>query len=132
MGTYLMKMWCVSIRVSLAGLGPLYHACQGQVPVSQKVVNRTITDLCYDHLPTKFATVLQILSECFFHDLRLVVMTSSLCGGMKIDQFTWSVHLSDKFIYSLKQNIKYSYFIGQCRYKILNIVVLLVYVDTKY
>ena len=39
-------------------------------------------------------------------DLRLVVMTSSLCGGTKIDQFTRAAHLSDKFIYSFKQNIK--------------------------
>ena len=30
-----------------------------------KVVNRTITDLSYDHLPTKFETVSQNLSECF-------------------------------------------------------------------
>ena len=52
-------------------------------------------------------------------DLRIVVMTSSLCGDTKIDQSTRSVHLSDKFIYSFKQisNIKYSYFIGLCRYK---------------
>lgn len=34
--------------------------------VSQKVVNRTISDLPYDHLPTKFATVSQNLSECFY------------------------------------------------------------------
>jgi len=34
--------------------------------VSQKVVNRTIFDLSYDHLPTKFATVSQNLSECFY------------------------------------------------------------------
>ena len=34
--------------------------------VSQKIVNRTITDLSYDHLPTKFATVSQNLSECFY------------------------------------------------------------------
>ena len=32
-------------------------------PVSQKAVNRTISDLSYDHLPTKFATVSQNLSE---------------------------------------------------------------------
>jgi hypothetical protein len=56
-------------------------------------------------------------------------MTSSLCGGMKIDQFTRAAHLSDKFIYSFKQNIKYCYFIGLCRYKILNIGILLVYVE---
>jgi hypothetical protein len=77
-----------------------------------------------------------------------MVMTSSLCGGTKIDQFTraasishtelsvlagiGAAHLSDKFIYSFKQNIKYSYFIGLCRYKILNIVILLVYVDTNH
>ena len=67
-------------------------------------------------------------------NLRLVVMTSSLCGGMKIDQFTRTAHPSDKFIYSFKQNIKYtcSYFIGLCRYKILNIVILLVFVDTNH
>jgi hypothetical protein len=66
-------------------------------PVSQKVVNRTISD----HLPTKFATVSQNLSECFFtiSDFRLVVVKSSLCGGMKIDQFTRATYLSDKFIY---------------------------------
>ena len=34
--------------------------------VSQIVVNRTIYDLSYDHLPTNFATVSQNLSECFF------------------------------------------------------------------
>jgi hypothetical protein len=39
-------------------------------------------------------------------DFRLVVMMSSLCGGTKIDQFTRAAHLSDKFIYSFKQNIK--------------------------
>ena len=37
--------------------------------VSQKVVNRTISNLPYDHLPTKFATVSQNLLECFY-DLR--------------------------------------------------------------
>jgi hypothetical protein len=52
-------------------------------------------------LPTKFATVSQNLSECFFtiSDFRLVVVKSSLCGGMKIDQFTRAAYLSDKFIY---------------------------------
>ena len=76
--------------------------------MSRKFVNHTISDLSYDHLPTKFATVSQNLSECFMiSDLRLVVMTSSLCGGTKIDQFTRTAHLSDKFIYSFKQNIKY-------------------------
>jgi hypothetical protein len=37
-----------------------------QAPVSQKVVNHTISNLSYDHLPTKFATVSQNLSECFY------------------------------------------------------------------
>ena len=57
---------------------------------------------------------------------------SYLCGGTKIDQFTRAAHLSDKFIYSFKQNIKYSYFIDLWRYKILNIVILLVSVDTNH
>jgi hypothetical protein len=30
-----------------------------QGPVSQKVINRTISDLSYEHLPTKFPTVSQ-------------------------------------------------------------------------
>ena len=76
--------------------------------MSRKFVNHTISDLSYDHLPTKCATVSQNLSECFMiSDLRLVVMMSSLCGGTRIDQFTRAAHLSDKFIYSFKQNIKY-------------------------
>jgi hypothetical protein len=80
-------------------------------------LNRTISDLSYDHLPTMFATVSQNLSECFY-DFRFVVMTSSLCGGTKINQFNRAAHLSDKFIRSNKiLNIKYSYFIGLCRYK---------------
>ena len=86
--------------------------------VSQKVENCKISDLSYDHLPTKFAT--KICRNVFtISDLRPVVMTSSLCGGTKIDQFTRAAHLSDKFIciYSFKQNIEYSYFIGLCRYK---------------
>ena len=57
---------------------------------------------------------------------------SYLCGGTKIDQFTRAAHLSDKFIYSFQQNIKYSYFIDLWRYKILNIVILLVSVDTNH
>jgi hypothetical protein len=67
----------------------MYDKCDDLGPVSQKVVNRTISDLSYDHLPTKFATVSQNYSECFFtiSDLRLVVVKSSLCGGTKIDQF---------------------------------------------
>ena len=69
-------------------------------PVSQKVVNRTISDLSYDHLPTKIATVSQNLSEYLFtiSDFRLVVM-KSLCGGTEIEKFTRTAHLSDKFIY---------------------------------
>ena len=95
-------------------------------------LNRTISNLSYDHLPTMFATVSQNLSKCFY-DFRFVVMTSSLCGGTKINQFNRAAHLSDKFIRSNKiLNIKYSYFIGLCRYKILNIVILLVFVDTNH
>ena len=68
----------------------LYFHYNGQGPASQKIVNRTITDLSYDHLPTKFATVSQNLSDffCTIYDL-------------------WFIFL-------------------------LNIVILLVYVDTKY
>ena len=64
-------------------------------------------------------TVTQNLSECFY-DFRLVVITSSLCGGTKIDQLTRAVHISDTFIHSFKQNIKFSYCIGlfTCRYKV--------------
>jgi hypothetical protein len=87
------------------------------ITMSRKFVNHTISDLSYDHLPTKFATVSQNLSECFtISDLRLEVMTSSLCEGRKIDKFTRAAHLSDKFIYSFRQNIKYSYLISLCRY----------------
>ena len=97
-----------------------------QAPVAQKVVNRTISDLSYDHFPTTFATVSQTCRNVFtISDLRLVAMTSSLCRGTNIDQFTRAAHLSDKFIYSFKQNIKYSYFIGLCRYTILNIFILI-------
>ena len=63
--------WCllcipcsISVYCTLLYLG---H----QAPISQKVVNRTISDLSYDHLPTKFATVSQNLSECFFYDFRI-------------------------------------------------------------
>ena len=80
-------------------------------------------------LPTYLTTIYRLslrpfhktCRKVFFtiSDLRLVAMASSLCGGTKIDQFTRAarVRLSDKFIYSFKQNIKYSYFIGLCRYK---------------
>jgi len=54
------------------------------VPVSQKFVNRTISNLSYDHLPTKFATVSQNLSEYFFtisdYDLWL---WSLLCAEVR-------------------------------------------------
>jgi hypothetical protein len=72
-----------------------------QAPVSQRVINCTISDLSFDHLPTKFATVSQNLSKSFFtiSDFRLVVGKSSLCGGTEIDQFTWTAYLSDKLIY---------------------------------
>jgi hypothetical protein len=103
---------CYGVKIKPCDLWP-WKSIGFQGPVSQ---NRTISDLSYDHLLTKFATVSQNLSECFY-DFRLVVMTSSLCGGTNIYQFTRAVHLSDKFIYSSKSNIKYSYFIGLCRYK---------------
>ena len=49
-------------------------------------------------------------------DLRLVVVTSSLCEVTKIDQFTRAAHLNS-YIHSNK---------------ILNIVILLVYVNTNH
>jgi hypothetical protein len=129
------------VKTAICLAGPpaaAFVILDNQATVSQKVVNRTISDLSYDHLPTKFATVSQNLSECFFYDFRFttcgydVFVVRCMRIGMKIDQFTRAAHLSDKFIYSFKQNIKYCYFIGLCRYKILNIGILLVYVDTKY
>ena len=76
--------------------------------------NRTISS----HLPTKFATDSQNQSECFY-DFRFTSCGYDvpMCGGMKIDQITRAAHISDKFIHSFKQNIKYNYFIGLCRYK---------------
>jgi hypothetical protein len=56
----------------------------GQGPISQKVVNHTISD----HLPTKSATVSQNLSECFY-DFRFTT-----CGFVRryadIDLFKYS------------------------------------------
>ena len=45
-------------------------------PFHKKVVNRTISDLSYDYLPTKFVTVSQNLSECFY-DFRFTT-----CGSI--------------------------------------------------
>ena len=90
-------------------------------PVSQKVVNRTISDLSYDHLPTKFATVSQNLSEFYFtiSDLRLVVMTSSLYAEIRK-----SINLIGQCTYQINSYMRSN--------KILNIVILLVYIDTQY
>jgi hypothetical protein len=93
--------------------GVKHHA-----PFSQKVVNCTISDLSYDHLPSKFGTVSQNLSESFFLRVPIYDLWSSLCGVAKIDQFIQAAHLS------LNSYI--------CSNKILNIFIFLVYVDTNH
>ena len=88
---------------------------------SQKVVSRTIFHLSYDHLPTKFVTVSQNLSECFF--LRFPIynlwLWRFLCAELrKSINLPRVAHLSLNS-YIIRSN------------KIWNIVILLVYVDTN-
>ena len=87
----------------------------------------------YDHLLTKFATVSQKLSECFC-DFRFTTC-GLLCAEVRksINFPGPRTYQINSYIRSNKiLNIKYSYFIGLCRYKILNIVILLVFVDTNH
>jgi len=88
-------------------------------PVSQKVVNCTIFDLSYDHLPTKFATVSQNLSECFY-DFRFTILWlwRLLCAEVQK-----SINLPGPRAYQINVYIRSN--------KILNTVILLVFVDTN-
>jgi hypothetical protein len=74
-------------------------------------------------------TLINIDSERQLVNVFMVQSIGQILREKQHSKLIISIRLSDKFIYSI---IKYSYFIGLCRYKILNIVILLIYVDTNH
>ena len=74
-------------------------------------------------------TLINIDSERQLVNVFMVQSIGQILREKQHSKLIISIRLSDKFIYSI---IKYSYFIGLCGYKILNIVILLIYVDTNH
>jgi len=88
---------------------PGSRLAKGRKSYDFRLILRPLTNYVCDCF-TKFVGM-------FFYDFRFVVVTSSFCGVTKIGQFTRAAHLS------LNSYIRSN--------KILNIVILLVYVDTS-